>query len=258
MAKVIAKKRFGQNFLIDNYIINEIVKIINPKSDETLVEIGPGFGAITKPILEYIADEPSFKQLHVIELDWDIIRFLKNNFGNKLIIHESDALKFNFSFNNTPIRVIGNLPYNISTPILFHLANYNNIKDMHFMLQKEVVDRICAKPDSKDYGRLTVMIQYKFKCFKMLDVAKECFDPQPKVESAIIRLKPKPESEWEMIDQKKLGNLVTHAFNQRRKTIQNSLKGLVPCETLEELNIDTKKRAENLTISEYIKLAAAI
>lgn len=248
----IAKKRFGQNFLINEYIIDEIIQIISPKSHDFIVEIGPGFAALTKPILDHT------NELHVIELDRDIIQFLKHEFPHKLIIHEGNALKFDFSFDSKEIRVVGNLPYNISTPILFHLANYSNIKDMHFMLQKEVVDRLCAEPNNRDYGRLTVMMQYKFKCHKMLNVEKQCFDPAPKVESAIVRIIPKAQKIWDMVDRKKLNTIVTQAFNQRRKTIQNSLKGLIKVETFESLNIDLKKRAENLTVTEYINLSNII
>ncbi|HLX52308.1 MAG TPA: 16S rRNA (adenine(1518)-N(6)/adenine(1519)-N(6))-dimethyltransferase RsmA, partial [Aquella sp.] len=180
----IAKKRFGQNFLHDEYIIHEIIKTINPKPTDLMVEIGPGLGALTVPLLARV------DKLEVIEIDWDIISFLQKNFADKIHIHNTDALKFDYSFNGNLIRVVGNLPYNISTPLLFHLAKFKNIQDMHFMLQKEVVERICAKPGNKDYGRLSVMLQYKFVCNKMLDVAATCFKPQPKVESAIVRLKP--------------------------------------------------------------------
>ena len=164
--KHIAKKRFGQNFLNDDYVISSIISIINPKPEDFIVEIGPGLAALTKPLLEKL---PS---LHVVELDRDIISFLKNNFSNNLIIHEGDALKFNYTFDNNKIRIVGNLPYNISTPLLFHLAEFENVVDMHFMLQKEVVERICAAPDCSDYGRLSIMLQYKFDCHKMLDVGK--------------------------------------------------------------------------------------
>lgn len=247
-----AKKRFGQNFLTSDYIINEIIQIINPKTDEFLVEIGPGLAALTRPILEYV------KCLHVVELDRDIIKFLKYSFDDKLIIHEGDALKFDYSFDQKIIRVIGNLPYNISTPLLFHLAQYHNIKDMHFMLQKEVVERICAKPNSSDYGRLSVMLQYRFQTFKMLDVSRECFEPMPKVESAIVRLIPKPVIQWQNINEIKLNKIVTAAFNQRRKTIHNSLRNVVSSNIFEQLNIDIKKRAENLSVAEYIQLATHI
>ncbi|MCE2706099.1 MAG: 16S rRNA (adenine(1518)-N(6)/adenine(1519)-N(6))-dimethyltransferase RsmA [Proteobacteria bacterium] len=247
-----AKKRFGQNFLTNDYVINEIIGIINPKPQEFIVEIGPGLAALTKPIMEHT------NKLNVVELDRDIIKYLKTTFDDKLVIHEGDALKFDYTFNNEIIRVIGNLPYNISTPLLFHLAKYHNIKDMHFMLQKEVVERICAKPNNGDYGRLTVMLQYKFECFKMLDVSRECFDPAPKVESAIIRLIPRPLIQWQAVNEIKLNQVVTAAFNQRRKTIQNSLKNIISAETLHKLNIDLKKRAENITVSEYVELTSYI
>jgi 16S rRNA (adenine1518-N6/adenine1519-N6)-dimethyltransferase len=247
-----AKKRFGQNFLTNDYVINEIIGIINPKPQDFIVEIGPGLAALTKPIMEHT------NKLNVVELDRDIIKYLKTTFDDKLVIHEGDALKFDYTFNNEIIRVIGNLPYNISTPLLFHLAKYHNIKDMHFMLQKEVVERICAKPNNGDYGRLTVMLQYKLECFKMLDVSRECFDPAPKVESAIIRLIPRPLIQWQAVDEIKLNQVVTAAFNQRRKTIQNSLKNIISAETLHKLNIDLKKRAENITVSEYVELTSYI
>ena len=207
---------------------------------------------MTKPILNCV------KKLHVVELDRDIIKFLKNNFADKLVIHEGDALNFDFTFNNEPLRIVGNLPYNISTPLLFHLANYNNIVDMHFMLQKEVVERLCAKPSTSDYGRLTVMMQYKYNCSKMLDVGAECFNPAPKVESAIVKIIPKPQVMWESVKYTKLNRVVTSAFNQRRKTIHNSLKGVISSDVFNQLNIDIKKRAENLTVAEYIILANTI
>ena len=246
----IAKKRFGQNFLNDDYIINQIVSIIAPKKEDFLVEIGPGLAALTKPLLAAVS------KLHVIELDRDIISFLKSNFSDNLIIHEGDALKFDYKFNNEAIRVVGNLPYNISTPLLFHLALFENIIDMHFMLQKEVVDRICAAPGNADYGRLSIMLQYKFDCHKMLDVAPECFTPAPKVDSAIVRLKPKPREMWQHVDEKKLNHIVTSAFSKRRKTIRNSLNNVISLETLESLGIPSTSRAENLSVSDYLKLAS--
>lgn len=244
------KKRFGQNFLIDNYIINRIIEIIAPKEEDFILEIGPGLAALTKPILEFT------NHLHVVEIDRDIIHYLEKNLADKLTIHGVDALKFDFnSLLSDKIRVIGNLPYNISTPLLFHLAEYKNILDMHFMLQKEVVDRICASPNNGDYGRLSVMLQYQFNCRKMLDVPHTSFDPEPKVESAIVKLIPKPAADTINIDKKRLNTIVTAAFNQRRKTITNSLKNVVNIELLEKLGIDNKKRAENLTVAEYISLS---
>lgn len=244
----IAKKRFGQNFLHDTYIINEIIKIIHPKPTDHIVEIGPGLGALTTPLLS------KTNHLDIIEIDWDIIAILQKQFAGKLNIHNDDALKFDYSFNNQAIRVVGNLPYNISTPLLFHLANFNNIVDMHFMLQKEVVERICAKPNNKDYGRLSVMLQYRFACEKMLNVAANSFEPAPKVESAIVRLKPlAPEMRY-TVDEKALNLVVTQAFNQRRKTISNSLKNVIKPEVFTKLSIESNKRAENLSVEEYILL----
>ena len=260
----IPKKRFGQNFLIDNYIINRIIEIIAPKTDDFILEIGPGLGALTQPLLAYVP------HLHVVEIDRDIIAYLEKTFIDKLTIHGVDALKFDFATlipgkeqssttsvlaKNNKIRIIGNLPYNISTPLLFHLAQYKNILDMHFMLQKEVVNRICAKPDNGDYGRLSVMLQYQFVCNKMLDVSSTAFDPRPKVESAIVKLMPKPSNQTINIDEKRLNTIVTAAFSQRRKTITNSLKNVINLEILEKLGIDRKKRAENLTVAEYILLS---
>jgi 16S rRNA (adenine1518-N6/adenine1519-N6)-dimethyltransferase len=250
--KHIAKKRFGQNFLSDQYIIDEIVRIINPNEKDNMVEIGPGLGALTFPLLENLG------QLQVIELDRDIIAYLNTQKLVNLTINSCDALQFDFSTLGNELRVVGNLPYNISTPLLFHLANFSNIKDMYFMLQKEVVERICAKPNTRDYGRLSIMLQYKFQCSMMLEVGKECFKPQPQVESAIIRLKPRPLNEWQDIDEKKLNHVVTHAFNQRRKTISNSLKNVVDSTTLAKLGISINLRAENLTVTDYLKLSQQI
>lgn len=248
-----AKKRFGQNFLVNPYIINEIISIINPQPNDYIIEIGPGFGALTKKLIEYCHN------IEAIEIDRDIIKTLHDAFKNKqIIIHNRDALKFDFTFNNKSIRIVGNLPYNISTQLLFHLAQFNNIIDMHFMLQKEVADRICAKPNNHEYGRLSIMMQYKFHCKKMLDIDKNNFDPMPKVQSAIIKLVPKEKSAWENINIKALNKVVTCAFNHRRKTLNNSLKSLVSYNTLHELNIDTNKRAENITIEEYLKLSEYI
>lgn len=249
MNKHIAKKRFGQNFLNNDQIIHEIIKIINPKPNDFIVEIGPGLGALTTPLIE------KTQNLEVIEIDWDIIAFLNKNFAGKINIHNTDALKFDYSFSGKKIRVVGNLPYNISTPLLFHLATFPNITDMHFMLQKEVVERICAKPNNKNYGRLSVMLQYKFKCVKMLDVAAIYFTPQPKVESAIVRLTPiAPEFQYK-VEEKNLNTIVAHAFMQRRKTIGNSLKKIIRPEVFDKLKIDPGKRAENLSVEQFIQLA---
>ena len=247
--KHIPRKRFGQNFLQDQYIIEQIIQCINPQPDQTLLEIGPGLAALTKPLLDRL------NHLDVIELDRDIISFLRKNFTpEQLTIHEGDALKFDYSFANRNIRVIGNLPYNISTPLLFHLATFANIQNMTFMLQKEVVDRICAKPNTSDYGKLSVMLQYKFKCRKLLDVPPESFFPAPKIDSAIVYLEPRTDYAWSQINETNLQKLVSQAFSQRRKTINNTLKGLITNQQLAELNIDPQQRAENLSINDYLNL----
>lgn len=251
--KHIPRKRFGQNFLQDQSIIHKIIECINPQPDQSIVEIGPGLAALTKPLIERLG------HLDVIELDRDIISYLQQNFTNEQItIHEGDALKFDFSFNDKKIRVVGNLPYNISTPIMFYLSNFPNIQNMVFMLQKEVVQRICAKPDSGDYGKLTIMLQHKFKCRYLLDVPPESFYPAPKVDSAIISLTPRTDYDWHIVNEEKLNLVVSQAFNQRRKTISNSLKPLFDSTQLSEIGLDVKKRAENLTIEDYIKLSQLI
>ncbi|MCX8514594.1 MAG: hypothetical protein RL017_304 [Pseudomonadota bacterium] len=244
------KKRFGQNFLKDEVIINQIINSINPQKDDFVIEIGPGFGAITLPLLELV------DQLNLIELDRDIVSYIQAKAHPKINLYAADALKFDYAiFNTDAMRIIGNLPYNISTPLLFHLAQYSNIKDMHFMLQQEVVDRICAAPNCSAYGRLSIMLQYKFNCYKLFNVSKTCFTPQPKVESAIIRLIPKNSKQIAAVNAKILNTVVTQAFSQRRKTIANSLKSTVTKEIFSQLNIDPQNRAENLTVDDYIRLA---
>jgi 16S rRNA (adenine1518-N6/adenine1519-N6)-dimethyltransferase len=247
------KKRFGQNFLKDEAIINQIISSVNPKSDDFIVEIGPGFGAITTPLLKLV------DSLNLIELDRDIVSYIQAKAHPKINLYAADALKFDYStFKTSSMRIIGNLPYNISTPLLFHLAQYPNIKDMHFMLQQEVVDRICAKPNCGDYGRLSIMLQYKFNCYKLFNVSKTCFTPQPKVESAIIRLIPKTSEQIVAVSAKILNMVVTQAFSQRRKTIANSLKSTVSKDIFTQLDIDTQKRAENLSVDDYVRLATNI
>lgn len=245
----IPRKRFGQNFLQDQYIINKIIQCIDPKPEENILEIGPGLAALTKPLIEIAG------HIQVLELDRDIIKFLEGNFSKEEIkIHAGDALAFDFGgFNN--LRVVGNLPYNISTPILFHLQKFDNIKDMTFMLQKEVVDRICANPGNGNYGRLSIMLQYKYKCRKLLDVPPESFYPAPKVDSAIVSIKPRIDYDWSLINVKQLNHITTQAFNQRRKTVANSLKTLFSQEQLIQFGINPSSRAENLTVEDYLRLS---
>lgn len=251
--KHIPRKRFGQNFLQDQGIIHQIIECIAPSTDDTLVEIGPGLAALTKPLIDRIG------HINVVELDRDIIKFLQDNFNEQQItIYSGDALSFDFSFAGQSIRVIGNLPYNISTPLLFHLSQFSNIKNMVFMLQDEVVKRICAQPGNGDYGRLSVMLQYKFKCRKLLDVPPESFYPAPKVNSAIVSLTPREPAMWQQIDENKLNLVVSTAFNQRRKTVSNSLKALFSIEELKALQINPQSRAENLSIEDYLRLSQSL
>lgn len=240
-----ARKRFGQNFLIDNTIIGRIVAMIAPKFDDNLLEIGPGKGAMTLPLLECV------KELNVIEIDRDLIALLKGFNKGNLIIHEGDALKFDLNTLPTPIRVVGNLPYNISSSILFHLLeNRDKVVDMTFMLQKEVVERIVADNGSRIYGRLSVMIQAFFEAELIFIVPPESFNPAPKVDSAIVYLKPLPKTAVRnmAIFQK----IVKASFAQRRKTLRNCLKSLL---TQEQTAIDLSQRAEMLAMADFITLS---
>lgn len=244
-SKHTARKRFGQNFLIDNTIIGRIVAVIAPKFDDNLLEIGPGQGAMTLPLLEAV------KELNVIEIDRDLIALLESFGKDNLIIHEGDALKFDLNTLPTPIRVVGNLPYNISSPILFHLLeNRDKVVDMTFMLQKEVVERMVADNGSKIYGRLSVMIQAFFEAELIFIVPPESFNPAPKVDSAIVYLKPLPRTAVKnmSIFQK----IVKASFAQRRKTLRNCLKSLL---TQEQTTIDLSQRAEMLAVSDFITLS---
>lgn len=249
------RKRFGQNFLQDQNIIRKIVAAINPKSKDHIVEIGPGLGALTKQVL------PLAQKMDAIELDKDLIPELEQNCKSlgELNIHQADALSFDFSSlitNNHKIRVIGNLPYNISTPLLFHLLDYiDQIEDMHFMLQKEVVDRLAAPPNTKTYGRLSIMLQYACNVEALFKVPPTAFYPIPKVDSAIVRLIPKTKKNIVAKNLDHLEKIVKLAFGQRRKTIQNSLKPLITTEQLQAINIDPQLRAENLTVDEFVNIS---
>jgi len=250
-----ARKRFGQNFLTDPGIINKIVRSITPKTNDNIVEIGPGQGAITGQILELCP------RLNVVELDRDLIPILLTQFaiypGFK--IHQADALKFDFEQlcqAETPLRIIGNLPYNISTPLIFHLLGYQDkIKDMHFMLQKEVVERMASEPGKKSYGRLTIMVQYYCKVENLFPVAPECFNPRPKVDSAIVRLQPYSEFPVKAKNVALMEKIVNAAFQQRRKTLRNTLKQFISAEQMASLTINTGLRPENLSVADYAQLS---
>ena len=238
------RKRFGQNFLVDDQIINRIISTINPKNNEIIVEIGPGKGALTLPILEHL------DHLNVIEIDRDLVSLLNSVQQDKLTIFEADALQFDFNQFPQKIRVIGNLPYNISSPLLFHLLDFREqIIDMTFMLQKEVVDRIVATHGNKTYGRLSVMMQAFFEVELMFVVPKESFEPQPKIESAILYLKTRTEPLVK--NPKLLEEIVKIAFSQRRKTLKNCLKSII---NQSQTVIDLSQRAEMLSIENFITL----
>lgn len=254
-----AKKRFGQNFLTDRNIIDKIVQSVDPKQDEHIVEIGPGLGAIT----EYLVHRPI--RYDAIELDKDLIEHLTNKFSSYsgFNLHNIDILKFDLSSllqNNAQdkkLRIVGNLPYNISTPLLFKLYNFGEYIDLHVMLQLEVAKRIAAKPGSKDYGRLSIMSQFYCDVIYLFDVPPGAFNPPPKVKSSFIRLKPK-QNKLEVDSVELLEKIVTTAFTKRRKTVSNALKPLCQIDELKQAGIDIKLRPENIALEEYVNLANII
>jgi 16S rRNA (adenine1518-N6/adenine1519-N6)-dimethyltransferase len=256
----VARKRFGQNFLVSPGIIHRIVDVIGPRAGDTVVEIGPGLGAITGPLLERI------DHLHVVEIDRDLIARLRKRFPpERLTIHEGDALQFDFGAlkGGGPLKIVGNLPYNISSPLLFHLVPFAPlVHDMHFMLQKEVVDRMVAEPGSKDFGRLSVMLQYHYHMECMFVVPPDAFNPPPKVDSAIVRMIP--------VDFSKVGagvtakdpalfaKVVTAAFSQRRKMLRNTLREFISEADLAALGITPTARAEDIPVADYVRLANSL
>lgn len=252
----IPRKRFGQHFLRDKNVIDQIILALALHPNDHVVEIGPGLGALTEHLLKKL------NQLEVVEFDRDLIQPLQKLAENgKLIVHEADALKFDFAQlvkNNIPLRIVGNLPYNISTPLIFHLLdNIKIIKDMCFMLQKEVAERICANVGEHAYGRLSVMVQYFCQTEILFAVGNQAFYPAPKVDSAVIRLKPFTQLPYIANDFKLFSEIVLLAFNHRRKTLRNSLQPKVSVQTLENLNIDPMLRAEQLSVEDYVRIANA-
>ena len=250
-----AKKRFGQNFLNNDSVISQIVDAINPEKNENLIEIGPGLGALTEPVIERVGD------ISVVELDRDLAHRLRHHpfLAKHLTIFEEDALKFDFSSvvkEDAPLRIFGNLPYNISTPLIFHLLTFKDkVKDMHFMLQKEVVERMAASHNCKAFGRLSIMTQYQCQVIPVMEIGPEAFTPPPKVDSAIVRLIPHKTIKNPVKDIKALNQVCLTAFNQRRKTIRNSFKKLISADQLTELGLDPTVRPENLSLDNYIALA---
>ncbi|MBY4676075.1 16S rRNA (adenine(1518)-N(6)/adenine(1519)-N(6))-dimethyltransferase RsmA [Marinobacterium arenosum] len=251
-----ARKRFGQNFLHDAGIIRRIISAIAPRKSDHLVEIGPGLGALTEELLDAAG------ALDAIELDRDLPPILRSkffNYGDKFRIFEEDAMKFDFRMlqdDDRPLRVVGNLPYNISTQLIFHLLRHSDcILDMHFMLQKEVVDRMAAGPGENNYGRLGIMAQYFCKVEKLFVVPPGAFNPAPKVDSAIIRLTPYQQLPVEAQDVAMLERVVRTAFTMRRKTLRNNLKPLLSGDELEQLGIDPGLRPERLALAEFVRIS---
>lgn len=250
----IPRKRFGQHFLHDPLVIQRIIDAIDPSADDCVVEIGPGEGALTRPLLQRL------NTLHVVEIDRDLVGSLAEHAieNPRLEVHQADALRFDFCRLCRPqaARIIGNLPYNISTPLLFHLAaQYECLRDIHVMLQKEVVDRIVAEPGSKDYGRLSVMLQFTFRHEALFTIGRGAFQPPPKVESAFLRLVPHARPPVEVHRPADLGRLVTQAFSQRRKTVRNALKGLLSAEEIQAQEVDPGLRPERLSLAQFARLA---
>lgn len=251
------RKRFGQHFLRDRHVIQDIVDSVAPQPNDTVVEIGPGDGALTRLLVERTTP------LHVVEFDRDLVEHLRGAFApERLVIHQADALNFDFRQLKPPeqrLRVVGNLPYNISTPILFHLLDQIDcINDMVFMLQKEVVDRMAAVPDTSDYGRLSVMIQWRLKVTPLFNVAPSAFQPPPKVQSTVVRLVPHSTPPIQVANPETFSLVVRAAFAHRRKMLRNNLKDIVPNKDLEMVGIDPQRRAETLTLAEFARIAGTI
>lgn len=249
------RKRFGQNFLQSQHVIDNIIRAINPQVDDNVLEIGPGLAALTLPLLSKL------KQLTAVEIDTDLQEYLRQlpQAQGKLHVIAKDALKVDYSEFGQDLRVVGNLPYNISTPILIRLLTYlDHIEDMHFMLQKEVVDRMVAAPGTKAYGRLSIMLQYHCDAECLFYVPPEAFDPPPKVQSAIVRLVPHKTAVYEAVNVKNLEYIVAKAFAMRRKTLTNNLKGILSADQLMDLGVDGGRRPEQISIAEYVQLAKCV
>ena len=251
--KHVARKRFGQNFLTDKQVLSDIIDAIAPRQGETMVEIGPGLAAMTALLLKQL------DHMHVVELDRDLVTRLEKAYPReRLTVHSGDALKFDFGAipvaEGQKLRVVGNLPYNISSPLLFHLADFAHlIEDQHFMLQKEVVERMVAEPGSKTYGRLSVMLQWRYDMSLMFIVPPTAFDPPPQVESAIVRMV--PVKQQLPCDAKRLETVVAKAFSQRRKVIRNCVAGMFTEAQLVAAGIDPSVRPEAVSLAQYVALA---
>lgn len=249
-----ARKRFGQHFLRDRRVVERIIRAFDPQPADTVVEIGPGEGVLTQELIGRVG------RLHAIELDRDLLARLRQRFPPEVLtLHGADALGFDFATLAPPgtrLRVIGNLPYNISTPLLFHLlGQIDVVQDMLFMLQKEVVDRLAAQPGSADYGRLSVMIQWRLRVEKLFEVGPGAFSPPPRVDSAVVHLVPHTTAPIDVPDPDRFHHIVQAAFAQRRKTLRNNLKGMVAAAEMQRIGIDPGRRAQTLTLEELARLA---
>jgi 16S rRNA (adenine1518-N6/adenine1519-N6)-dimethyltransferase len=254
MTAPFARKRFGQHFLADRAVLERIIEAIDPRPGQPLLEIGPGRGALTAALIERAG------RLWAIEIDRDLVAALRRRFASEqLQLLEADALRFDYARLPEGLRVAGNLPYNISTPLLFRLCEFApRFRDLHFMLQKEVVQRMAAQPSTPHYGRLTVMLQHWFSVTRLFDVPPGAFRPQPKVDSAVVRLLPRGPAERAQVEVAALRRVVSAAFSQRRKTIGNSLSMLFDRSRLPALGVDASARAENLALDDYVRLARAL
>jgi len=244
------RKRFGQNFLVDAGVIAAIVAAIRPARADHIVEIGPGLGALTRPLLAAV------EQMHAIEIDRDLVTALKHEFAPRLTVHAADVLGFDFATLGNGLRVVGNLPYNISTPLLFHIARYcAQVHDIHVMLQKEIVARMVAAPSDSNYGRLSVMLQYRFDLEKLIDVPAAAFDPAPRIDSAVVRLTPLRPLPFAARDESWFARIVKAAFSQRRKTLRNSLSAFLSEPDFGALAIAPAARAQELSVAQFVAIA---
>lgn len=250
-----ARKRFGQHFLVDTAVIDAISRAIHADENDVVVEIGPGQGALTQAL------SGKAGHLHAIELDRDLVTRLERQYGDnpRVTIHAADALKFDFAALGPRLRIVGNLPYNISTPLLFHLLHFReHIVDLHFMLQKEVVDRMAAGPGTKTYGRLSIMLGCEMAIEPLFDVEADAFDPPPKVRSAVVRLDPLPPGHYQIADHRLLSHIVSAAFMKRRKTLRNALKDVATDTDFSAVALTPTLRPEQVSITDFIALSNQI
>lgn len=249
-----ARKRFGQNFLVDLAVVDAIVRAIAPKRDDVMIEIGPGLSALTAPLLNQL------EKLTAIEIDRDLAARLRQRFSvDRLTVVEADALQVDFTQFGQALRIVGNLPYNISSPLLFALVDCaDQVCDQHFMLQREVVDRMVAQPGGSEYSRLSVMLQYRYQIHKLFDVAPEAFDPPPRVTSAIVRMIPRGAERLQALDEKLFATVVQRAFSQRRKMLRGVLGEWTACIPWEALGVLPTWRAEQVSVAGFVGMTDAL